>query len=326
MPTKISGEPPWFPALAAVMDPAPDLLDSLASDFGPHAVGMNPDAYWTALHCYVTERLMDEVFERAVDSAWLRRALWVSYATAVWCTRSWRVAWMTLDASMTAPTTAEAVAPLAADLGSTSASVNAGGKQALARLAEVLRVPAFRGALMGTAYNTGYLVVIGEAPPLGNRPPHVHLEPGYVRADPGGLLDLSYGTPVPSWLTDSRERYERLVAEQPDLFQAAVTGGSGEVDLTTLWKDGFAMGVQAWGNSLTESPQDYYEPFFRWSVVYNFGLDAISRAAIVAVATGDEQLATRALAGNLLFNASWDAFPFGVLDDTIDLPTIGNQS
>jgi hypothetical protein len=187
----------------------------------------------------------------------------------------------------------------------------------------MLRVPAFRGALLGTAYNTGYLIVIGEAAPLGNRPPHVNLKTGYVRADPERLLDLSYGVQVPSWLTDSRERYERLATDQPKLLRSVVEGGEGTLALTALWKEGFGMGVQAWGNSLTEVSEEYYEPFFRWSVVYNFGLDAISRAAIVAVATGDEELAAKALRGNLLFNASWDAFPFGVLDDTIDLPSVG---
>jgi hypothetical protein len=265
---------------------------------------------------------MDGVFARAVDGEWLRQAMWVMYATAIWCTRSWRVAWMELDASMTAPTTKEAVAPLAGDLGATSSALSAGGRATLDRLAEMLRVPALRGALLGTAYNTGYLIVIGEAPPLGNRPPHVQLEPGSVCADPERLLDVSYGVAVPPWLTDSRQRYKRVAAEQPDRFRSVVDGDRGAAPLTTLWNEGFAMGIEACGNSLTEAAQEYYEPFFRWSVAYNFGLVAISRAAIVAVATGDEELAATALAGNLLYNASWDAFPFGVLADTIALPSV----
>lgn len=322
VPMRVSGAPPWFPSLAEVMEPAPDLLDDLASGFAPHAVGMDPDAFWTAFHCYITEQLMNEVFGGDVDEAWLRRAIWVSYGTGIWCTRSWRVSWMQLDPSMAVPTTAEGVAPLVHDLATTLAALNAGGTTALDRLAELLRLPAFHGALLGTAYNTGYLVVIGERPPIGNRPPHVELPDGYIRASGGQLLDLAYTPTAPTWLADTVTRYERLVTDGDGRLARVIDGAGGPDHLAELWRTGFEQGVTAWGNSLTGATQSFYDPFFRWSVVYNFGIDAISRAAIVAVATGDESLSAKALAGNLIYNASWSAFPFGVLDDTIDLPTV----
>jgi hypothetical protein len=60
----------------------------------------------------------------------------------------------------------------------------------------------------------------------------------------------------------------------------------------------------------------------RWSVIYNYGLEAFARAAIVALARDDADLARRALVGNLLFNASWGSFPLGVVDETITIPAV----
>jgi hypothetical protein len=321
-PVTVAGEPPWFGSLAEVMQPSPDLLDSIASDFAPHAVGMDADAYWSALHCFVTERLTGEAFEGTVDGDWLRRAAWVSYATAIWCTRSWRLSWMELDAAFASPTTAASVAPLVADLEATVSALAAGGDAVLDRLAHMLRVPAFHGALLGTAYNTGFLIVIGEESPVGNRPGHIKLDSGQVRADSDRFLDVSYRTDLPAWLTAAVARYDRLVADEGDLFRSVVEPAGESVGLAELWTQGFQQGVQAWGESLSGATQEYYDPFFHWSVVYNFGLDAISRAAIVAVATQDPDLAAKALAGNLVYNASWQGLPLGVFDDAVKLPTV----
>ena len=58
---------------------------------------------------------------------------------------------------------------MAGEIDSKLPAWRAGGPDALTRAGELLALRTFHGALFGTAYNTSYLIVVGEAPPLGQR-------------------------------------------------------------------------------------------------------------------------------------------------------------
>jgi hypothetical protein len=321
----LDGTPPWFPNLAAVMDPAPDMLDELLVAFAPSAERLDPDVCWTALHCFVLDRLLEDVFTGSVDEAWVRRAAWVSYATGFWCTRSWRGVWAPIDESFSLPTTADSVELMAGQISSKLPAYRASGSVAIARAAELLRLETFHGSVFGAAYNTSYLIVVGEPQPLGQRPPHLTIERGYVRADADHLLDIAYEAPIPGWLVDIREHYSALELTDAAAFRAVTEGADEAASLSDVWRAGFELAPANWGaDFIVRMTQEYYDPFVRWSVLYNFGLEAIARASVVAVARQDADLAARALAGNIIFDGSWGSIQLGVLDGTHPLPVLSN--
>jgi hypothetical protein len=322
--THIDGTPPWFPNLAEVMDPAPALLDAVATAFEPHVAGLDPDVYFTALHCFALGELMATAFDGTVDEAWHRQAAWVSYATGFWCTRAWRGVWLQLDESMSVPTTETSVADLADELRPKTRVLEAGGGDAaLGAMAAQLRVPTFHGAVYGLAYNTSYLIVVGEPPPLGQRPPHLSIEAGYVRAGADRFLDVSYQAALPGWLERAQDASDALAVDDPGALARVVDGDPGSASLATVWRDGFELAPQNWGSDfISGMTQPYYDPFVRWSVLYNFGLEAIARFGVVGAARGDAELARRALAANVVFDGSWGSLVLGTLDGTASLPDV----
>lgn len=106
-------------------------------------------------------------------------------------------------------------------------------------------------------------------------------------------------------------------------YRRVVDGQAGEPSLAEIWRDGFALAPQNWGSDfIAGMTQSYHDPFVRWSALYNFGLEAISRAAITALATQDADLARRTLAGNIVFDGSWGSLVLGVMDGAAPMPTV----
>lgn len=249
----------------------------------------------------------------------------MSYATGFWCTRSWRGVWVPIDESFSLPTTADSVAGMAAELDSKLLALKTGGDAALERLDAVLRAATFHGAVFGTAYNTSYLIVVGEPSPLGQRPAHLRIEPGFVRADADSLLRVEYESRLPAYLARSRDLYATAEADGREAFRSVLDGGAGATSLRQLWRDGFNLAPQNWGSDfIAAMTQEYYDPFVRWSALYNFGLEAIARSAIVALAHNDAETALQALAGNMIFDGSWGSIQLGVLDGAVALPEVAN--
>jgi hypothetical protein len=308
------------------MDPAPELLDSLVAAFATTAASMDPDAYWTALHCFVMDRFAAQVLEGDNHHDWVRRATWVTYATAIWCTRSWRVSWMSPGDTFGITTTEETVAPLLAELTASVSALAAGPEAVTQRLGQTLRLPTFHGSVFGLAYNSAYLIVVGEKPPVGRRPDHLRFDDGFMTANADRLMALSYQAELPQWLVRLRQRYDDVQTNGPERFGTVIEGPPDAPDLSELWQEGYRQGIQNWSENATLMTQDYYEPFVRWSLVYNYGVEAFARAAIIALAGDDPDLARQALIGNLLFTASWGAFPLGVVDETISLPRVQQSS
>jgi hypothetical protein len=160
---------------------------------------------------------------------------------------------------------------------------------------------------------------------LGQRPGHLTIEPGFVRAHADSLLGLEYKSRLPANLTKSRDLYATAEAAGGEAFGSVVDGGAGATSLRQLWRDGFNLAPQNWGSDfIAAMTQEYYDPFVRWSVLDNFGLEAIARSAIIALAQNDAQMTLQALAGNMIFDGSWGSIQLGVLDGTVALPELAN--
>jgi hypothetical protein len=249
----------------------------------------------------------------------------VAYATGFWCTRSWRGVWAPLDESFSMETTEESVEPMAVEMRSAVPALAAGGAALRDRLGQALCTPTFYGAVYGLAYNTSYLIVVGEPAPLGQRPPHLSIAPGFVRATGDAPFDIDYQAPIPAYLAESRDASAAIESANAGRFRAVIEQDAGARSLAHLWKDGFELAPQNWGSDfIVKMTQAYYDPFVRWSVLYNFGLEAIARNSIVALANGDELLAAQAVAGNVIFDGSWGSIQLGVVDGTKPLPSVVN--
>jgi hypothetical protein len=338
-------EVPFFPAMAATMDPAPDALRRLAGEFQPEAEKIDPTAYWIGLHFWVAERLSAAAVRDGfpTDSVTLRQARWLMYATCYLAGLEQRkYASLPAPDGMFAPPTAESTAGLATELKAIDDAL-AGLPDArfdliAARLRAAPGVVAGDTMIVGsmlvnTAYNTFYLITIGEAPPLGDRNPSLQQYcEGNVVADPAKLLQIGYAEPVPDWLAAARKTYEEAAAQHPDELERVLVGAEpddvagGPNDLRTLWASAADIARSVWGSDATAGwTQAYYDVNMAGTVKWNWGLEAISFMALTALVQHDATLAGRALVGASLFDSAWGAFWYGgsaAPADEITLPIV----
>ena len=74
----IQGKAPWFPGLAKVMEPAPDLLERIAAEFAPISGTLRTKgAYWYAFHMFLLEKMVGEAMagpglQKPRAQAWAR--------------------------------------------------------------------------------------------------------------------------------------------------------------------------------------------------------------------------------------------------------------
>jgi hypothetical protein len=158
-----------------------------------------------------------------------------------------------------AKATAASVEPLAFALASRWEALGGDNATAIEAVASLLHEPAQAGALYGLGYNTGYLVVIGEPPPIGERPAHLEVPSAAVEASPNALLEIDYSPVVPTYLSHWRERYASMAASHDAALEQFVAGPP---DLREMWKESWAAGVTNWGgDSLASFTQEFYAPF-----------------------------------------------------------------
>jgi hypothetical protein len=219
--------------------------------------------------------------------------------------------------------TADSVADLVTKLSARQTALAGGGTALLATLPLLLREEPCTGTLHGTAYNSGYCEVVCESPPLGELPAHLRVETGAIRVNPRDFMRIDYAMEAPSWLKRWRTAYEISVRAHPDEFERVVAGAGGAKDLRDIWTEALAWGHNNWGGqSLNEWSQGYYDDVLDASVIYNFGLEAVSLASLVALVEGDEVAATRAVTGNALYLGSWGAAVMGLIDPDGKLPAV----
>jgi hypothetical protein len=190
-------------------------------------------------------------------------------------------------------------------------------------LGVLMREEPCTGMLHGTAYNSGYCEVVCEKAPLGELPAHLVGETGSIRANPRDFMRLDYSLVTPVWLREWRTAFEIAVRAEPDAFERVIAGDGTQKDLRDLWTEALAWGHNNWGgSSLDDWTQAYYDDMRYYSVVFNFGLEAVSLASFVALVTGDDEAALRALRGNTLYCGSWGAAVMGLLDVDGRLPEV----
>jgi hypothetical protein len=325
---RVQGEPPWFPNLAEVIDPAPALLDRLVTEFAPIGASLaTQTAWWMAFHMWAVDRLAGEAMAGTSKDR-LREAVWVLYASSYWSTLELQLIYgmppAVINLGMTAASPSEdSVADFASKFSGRQAALDTGGRTLIDILPTLLREEPCTGALHGTAYNTGYVEVICEVPPLGELPGHLHVETGAIRVNPRDFMRIDYDMPAPGWLKTWRATYENSVRAHPDTLERVVSGEGKLKDLRDIWGEGLAWGHNNWGGqSLDKWTQPYFEDVLHWSVVYNFGLEAISLASLTALVEGDEGAAARAITGNALYLGSWGAAVMGLIDPNGKLPDV----
>ncbi|HEX5587982.1 MAG TPA: hypothetical protein VFZ17_11795 [Acidimicrobiia bacterium] len=324
----VDGAPPWFESLATVLEPAPELLDRLFTEFAPIGAALNTqDSLWVSFHTWVVERLVGEELQGAapVDQ---RAAIWAIYATSYWSMLELTVhfgvppAVLNLGMEPTAPTD-DSVADLVAKLTARFDALAAGDAAVREQLSVLQREEPCTGTLHGTAYNSGYCEVVCEQAPLGELPAHLSGETGLIRANPRDFMRLDYSIAVPTWLRDWRTTFEIAVRAEPDAYERAIVGDGTQKNLRDLWTEALAWGHNNWGgSSLDDWTQAYYDDMAYYGVVYNFGLEAVSLATFVALVTRDDEAALRALRGNTLYCGSWGAAVMGLLDVDGRLPEV----
>jgi hypothetical protein len=327
----VDGDPPWFPNLATVMDPAPELLDRLVTEYAPIGAELEADrAWWIGCHLWMVDKFAGEVLAGR-SGAPLREALWAICASGYWCNielqRVYGIpdALINLGFDATVPT-AESYAGLVEKLELRYAALEAGGDALLAYVPALLQEAPSTGALHGTAYNGGVMALWSGTPPLGQRPAHLEVGlGGPVRMNPRDFLNIDYPIPVPDWLDRWRARYEAAVRAHPDEFERVVSGGDGGVDLREMWSEALAWGVNNWGegvSSLDEWTQGYFDAQVYWGTVLNFGLEAVSLASIFSLLEHDAEAARQAVTANALQLGAWGVAVLALIDPVGQLPEL----
>ncbi|SHN16505.1 hypothetical protein [Cryptosporangium aurantiacum] len=336
---------PFFPAMAEAMDPAPDLLRSLADEFHPIAEQrrLDPTASWIGFHFWLADRFNAAAMRNGFTSGvTLRQARWLLYATCYWGGAEQRkyVA-QPLPPEIFTPPTAESTSGMSAALAALDAAVAGSAADKFDLITTLLRTApeAMKGdtaiigsLLFGAAYDTFYLITIGEAPPLGQRNPLLRpYQADNVVADPTQFLEVGYADPIPSWLASARQAFEEAKGRNPAEFERILVGSApgdvpgGPNDLRTLWASAPATASTNWGGDATGGwTQGYFNASMHGNVRWNWGLEAIALTALTGLLQRDAQLADRALVGNSLYVTAWSAFFFGFISaspDRITLPT-----
>jgi hypothetical protein len=323
----VDGAPPWFPNLATVLEPAPDLLDELFTEFSPIGAALRTqDSFWLGFHTWVVERFIAQEL-RGVAAADQRAAIWAVYATSYWSmlelTLHFGVPPAVINLGMEAVAPSEdSVSDLVTKLTGRQEALAGDGTDLVALLATLMREEPCTGTLHGTAYNAGYCEVISEHVPLGELPVHLDVTTGAIRANARDFMRLDYAIPVPEWLSEWRTRFEIAVRANPDAFDAALAGDGAQKDLRAIWGEALDWGHNNWGGqSLDKWTQEYFEDVLHWSLVFNTALEGVSLAGFVALVDRDADAALRAVRANTVFLGSWGAAVMGLLDVDGHLPT-----
>lgn len=327
---------PYFPkSMGKVMNPAPQLLDQLISQFVPiaNARDVDPTVFWLAFHFWVADKFngmaMGDGFDQAIT---LEQARWLSYATCYWGGVEERkyyaqpipLFYRTILASMNLFRSRESsVEEMVTGLMAMDAALAGPLADKHAEITYRLRasLPGPYGQIIGrmifsTAYDTFYLVIVGEAPPKGERPPHLKaFKFDLVVADPKVFMQIDYAEPLADWLVHLRATYESAKNRNPIEFEELLIGSApgdvagGPNDLRTLWAEGFDTARANWGGDrLDPWTQAQYDANMQGNVRWNMGLEAISLAALSALLDNDADLADKALGGNSRFVAAWYGF------------------
>jgi hypothetical protein len=326
---RVNGSAPSNACLAGLVEAAPDLMDALASEFAPIAAALATQrSYWVAINAWITDRLSGPIMEGKASADDISSQVWAAFATAYWGGMELRENWGMPPAMETLgikvmPPFAEPLQGFADSMAPRIAALNGGGDECLQLLSMLLHDDSGMGAIWNTAYNAGCQVVLTEDPPLGHRRPERAPKPSFVRVNTRDFMRVDYELPTPNYLKVWRSAFERAVLANPQAYEREIVGGPGQTDLRAIWNRGVTFGNTTWGDSASAAWTDaYFDDTVHWSTVVNFGLEAVSLAALVAVINQDCEAARRAVMGNALYAGMGTGWLIGFLDTDGQLPTI----
>lgn len=328
---RLDGRAPWSPVMAGTLDESPDLVSALATEFAPTAAELStPDAYWIAFNGWVTNRLSGPIMDGAVGIDELSQQVWAMYATAYWGGMELRETWgmppaMERLGIVLEPPFTDTLQAMATEVGRRFAFLAGSDADCVAAAATLLHDGAGPGALWSTAYNAGCQVVKTEDPPIGQRRPHRRPRPSAVRINTRDFLRVDYDLPAPDYLKVWRSAFERSVVSHPDGFEQLIAGDGEQENLRDMWARGVTFGNTTWGEGANDAWTDeYFDESLHWSTVVNFGLEAVSLAAVVAVLDGDASAARRAIMGNAIYAGMATGWLLGFLDVDEHLPSVAS--
>ncbi|HEY2331636.1 MAG TPA: hypothetical protein VGH94_06925 [Acidimicrobiales bacterium] len=323
------GAPPLGPDLAAVMPAGPDLMDELVSEYTATVSLSTPQAYWTGLNGWMTDRLSGPIMEGKGTADEIGEQAWAIYATSCWGGMELREHWgmppviaSMGDMAPKPPFTdvQQGIIPL---MTQRMEAVRGGGEQCLALLPSILREAGTSGPIHGVGYNAGVQVVKTEDPPIGQRRPHRPAKPGAVRINGRDFLRVDYDLPIPRYLKEWRSAFERAVTGDPDAYEQILTGQEDEADLRDIWKASVAFGNQTWGGDSQDVwTEQYWEETIRWSSILTFGMEAAGMAAFVALINHDAEAALYAVMCNALYLGATPGWFVGLLNTEAGLPAV----
>jgi hypothetical protein len=326
---RVKGSAPLVPALAEAIDEAPALMDALATEFAPIAAQLaTQQSYWIAINGWITDRLSGPIMEGEVGVESLGEQAWAAYASACWGGMELRENWgmppaMDRLGIKIAPPFAEPQQTIADNIALRVAALKAGPERCLGILPALMHDDGGMGAIWSTAYNAGCQVVKTEDAPVGQRRPHRTPRPSAVRINARDFMRVDYDLPTPHYLKVWRSAFERAVTANPEAYEKAIVGEAGQTDLRAIWARGVGFGNTTWGQGANDMWTDaYFDDVLHWSTVVNFGLEAVSLAAFVAVINQDAEAARRAVMGNALYVGMPSGWLVGMLDTGGKLPTV----
>lgn len=326
---RIDGTMPMLPTLAEVTPEAPAFLNQLASEFAATATQLQTQqAYWIALNGWITDRLSGAIMETEVSNDSLREYTWAVLVTAYWGGVELRENWgmppaMERLGIAVQPPFPETQQTIIDTLGMRLAAVEAGSDACLHILPSLLHEDTATGALWSTAYNAGCQVLKAEDPPVGERRPNRPQRPSMVRINPRDFLRVDYELPTPNYLRVLRSAFEAAVTANPEAYEKVIAGEHDQANLRDLWKRGVEFCHTTWGEGANDKWTDaYYDEALHWSTVVNFGLEATSLAAFVALINQDADAAKRAVMGNAIYVGAPFGWLMGMLDTGAKLPAV----
>ncbi|MDO8364365.1 MAG: hypothetical protein Q7V88_15850 [Actinomycetota bacterium] len=325
------GGPPLSADFASWIAAAPDLADRLVNEFAPVATTLTTQqAYWIGLNGWITDRLSGPIMNGEVTVDELGAQTWAVYASSYWGGLELREHWGMPPAmeriGMQLPQHPfiEVQQGMVGLLRQRLEAVHGGGAACLQALPAILRDASPNGPIHGSGYNAGVQVVKTEDPPIGQRRPHRTPRPAAVRINSRAFMRVDYDMPTPQYLKESRSAFERAVTSHPEEYERIIRGEHGETNLRDVWKTAVEYGNLTWGGDAQDGWTDaYWEESIRWSSTVNFGLEAAGQAAFVALLTGDEDAALRAVMCNVIYLGASPGWLLGLLDVEATLPTVG---
>ncbi|MDB6063635.1 MAG: hypothetical protein JWM78_3738 [Verrucomicrobiaceae bacterium] len=329
----VEGAAPLLPNLAEVLPGSAVLIDALVSEFDSIAVTLpTQQAYWLALNGWITDRLSGPVMDGKASVEQLGELAWAVYASSYWGGMELRENWgmppviAKLGIKM-APPFAEVQQDVASRMAQRLEALNGGDDACLRILPTLLRDHSTYGIVHAIGYNAGVQVVKTEEPPIGQRRPHRAPKPAAVRINVRDFMRVDYDLPTPQYLKVWRSAFERAVTANPQGYENAIAGASGQTDLREVWKQAVNYGNTTWGGDAQDVWSDaYFEETVHWSSVLTFGLEAVGLAAFVAIVTQDPNAAKIAVMGNALYIGATSGWLLGLLDTGATLPKIHTHS